>query len=287
MTAAYRSLLFVPGDSERKIAKAVASEADAVILDLEDSVSPERKAAARQICSDALQGTRNNPMFVRINSLQSKLAEADLAAVLPHRPDGLMQPKTRSGDDVSKLVASAGPSMPIIVIATETASSLLSMASYASVGSSLIGMAWGGEDLSSELGASSNRGDDGRYSDPYRLARTLCLVGARSAGCEPIDAVHTNYKDLSDLAAEARASARDGFTGKLAIHPDQVPVINAEFTPSGEAVQRARDIVAAFEASEGAGVIGLDGEMLDMPHLDRAHRVLARAQRVRSSHGER
>jgi citrate lyase subunit beta/citryl-CoA lyase len=148
-------------------------------------------------------------------------------------------------------------------------------------------MAWGGEDLSSELGASSNRGDDGRYSDPYRLARTLCLVGARSAGCEPIDAVHTNYKDLSDLAAEARASARDGFTGKLAIHPDQVPVINAEFTPSRETVQRARDIVAAFEASGGAGVIGLDGEMLDMPHLDRAHRVLARAQRVRSSHGER
>ena len=287
MTAAFRSLLFVPGDSERKIAKAVASQADAVIFDLEDSVSVERKAAARQICADALQGKRSKPIFVRVNSLQSRLAETDFAAILPHRPDGLMQPKTRGGDDVSKLVAVAGPSMPIIVIATETASSLLNMASYASVGSSLIGMAWGGEDLSSELGASSNRADDGRYSDPYRLARTLCLIGARSTGCEPIDAVHTNYKDLSGLASEARASARDGFTGKLAIHPDQVPVINAEFTPSGEAVQRAQDIVAAFEASGGAGVIGLDGEMLDMPHLDRAHRVLARAQRVRSSHGER
>jgi citrate lyase subunit beta/citryl-CoA lyase len=287
MTTAFRSLLFVPGDSERKIAKAVASQADAVILDLEDSVSAERKAAARQICAETLQGTRSKPIFVRINSLQSRLAGTDLAAILPHRPDGLMQPKTRSGGDVSELVAVAGPSMPVIVIATETASSLLNMASYASVGSSLIGMAWGGEDLSSELGACSNRADDGRYSDPYRLARTLCLIGARSAGCEPIDAVHTNYKDLSGLASEARVGARDGFTGKLAIHPDQVPVINAEFTPSGEAVQRARDIVAAFEAAGGAGVIGLDGEMLDMPHLDRARRVLARAQRVRSSHGER
>ena len=287
MTTAFRSMLFVPGDSERKIAKALASAADAVILDLEDSVSAERKGAARQICAEALQDGRTKPLFVRINSLQSGLAEADLAVILSQRPDGLMQPKTRGGSDVSKLAAIAGPSMPIIVIATETASSLLDMATYSAVGSALIGMAWGGEDLSCELGASSNRDDEGRYSDPYRLARTLCLIGARSAGCEPIDAVHTNYKDLSGLASEARASARDGFTGKLAIHPDQVAVINAEFTPSTGAVQRAMEIVAAFEASGGAGVIGLDGEMLDMPHLDRARRVLARAQHVRSSHGER
>jgi citrate lyase subunit beta / citryl-CoA lyase len=287
MTPAFRSLLFVPGDSERKIAKSSTSEADAIILDLEDSVSPERKQAARQICADVLRGARAKPLFVRINSFRSGLAEADVAAILPVRPDGLMQPKTQSGNDVSKLLSLTGPSMPIIAIATETASSLLNMGSYAAVGGSLVGMAWGGEDLSTELGASSNRTDEGHYSDPYRLTRALCLIGARAAGCEPIDAVYTNYRDLAGLAAEARESARDGFTGKLAIHPEQIPVINTAFTPSQDEQRRAQEIVAAFEASGGAGVIGLDGEMLDMPHLARAHGVLARAQRVRSGHGER
>lgn len=287
MIAAFRSLLFVPGDSERKIAKSLTSEADAIILDLEDSVAAERKEAARHICADALSGSRSKPLFVRINSLRSGLAEEDVATIVPMKPDGLMQPKTQSGSDVSKLISLSGSPIPIIAIATETASSLLNMASYATVGSSLVGMAWGGEDLSAELGGSSNRTDDGQYSDPYRLARALCLIGARSAGCEPIDAVYTNYRDLDGLATEARESARDGFTGKLAIHPEQVPVINAAFTPSLDDQRRAQAIVAAFEASGGAGVIGLDGEMLDMPHLGRAHRVLARAQRVRSGHGER
>ena len=165
----------------------------------------------------------------------------------------------------------------VIAIATETAASVLDMASYGATGANLLGLAWGGEDLSVELGAESNRDGDGRYTDPYRLARTLCLLGARAANVEPIDAVHTAYRDLQGLEAEARAAARDGFTAKLAIHPDQVAVINRIFTPSERDIERARRIVGAFAAAGNPGVIGLDGEMLDVPHLRRAERLLARA----------
>ena len=277
MSFILRSLLFVPADSERKIARALSSEADVVILDLEDSVALPRKDEARRLAAEALKRRGGKKLFLRINSLASGLADADIEAVLQGRPDGIMLPKTRSGRDVLRLAGLVGAALPVIAIATETASSLLDMGSYSATGANLLGLAWGGEDLSVDLGAESNRDGEGRYADPYRLARTLCLIGARAANVEPIDAVHTAYRDLEGLEDEARAAARDGFTAKLAIHPDQVPVINRIFTPAQRDVDRARRIVTAFADAGNPGVIGLDGEMLDVPHLRRAERILARA----------
>ena len=277
MSLVLRSLLFVPADSERKIARALASEADVVILDLEDSVALPQKEEARDRAAEALRRRGGRKVFVRINSLTSGLADADIEAVMKGRPDGVVLPKPRSGRDLLRLAGLVGAALPLIAIATETASSLLDMGSYSATGANLLGLAWGGEDLSVDLGAESNRDGAGRYTDPYRLARTLCLLGARAANAEPIDAVHTAYRDLEGLDAEARAAARDGFTAKLAIHPDQVPVINRVFTPSERDVDRARRIVGAFAEAGNPGVIGLDGEMLDVPHLRRAERLLARA----------
>lgn len=261
------------------------SGADAVILDLEDSVSLPNKNAARQLVSATLDTRQHGRIFVRINAFSSAMAEADLEAVLLHRPDGIVLPKCRSGDDIIRLAA-LSPNVPVIAIVTETAASLLAMASYAVAGNTLLGMAWGGEDLSVELGATGNRASDGQYADPYRLARSLCLIGARAAGAEPIDAVYTAYRDLSGLEAEAEAAARDGFSGKLAIHPNQIAIINRIFTPSERELERARRIVAAFRDSGQQGVIGLDGEMLDVPHLRRAERLIARAGQSEGEHGE-
>jgi len=277
MSFILRSLFFVPADSERKIARALSSEADVVILDLEDSVALPKKDEARRIAAEALKRRGGKKLFLRINSLASGLADADIEAVLQGRPDGIMLPKTRSGRDVLRIAGLVGAALPVIAIATETASSLLDMGSYSATGANLLGLAWGGEDLSVDLGAESNRDGEGRYADPYRLARTLCLIGARAANVEPIDAVHTAYRDLEGLEDEARAAARDGFTAKLAIHPDQVPVINRIFTPAQRDVDRARRIVTAFADAGNPGVIGLDGEMLDVPHLRRAERILTRA----------
>ncbi len=293
-----RSLLFVPGDSERKIGKALSSGADALIFDLEDSVAADNKEAARdtvRIALQALSGTdrATGPLlYVRVNALDTGMTEADLAAVMPGRPDGIMQPKTGSAADVVELSAMLdrledtsnlpSGSTRVIAIATETASSLFHVGTYGNAGPRLHGMAWGAEDLSADLGASSNKDEAGHYTGPYQLARTLCLAGAVAARCEPIDTVYVNFRDESSLKRESLAAARDGFTSKLAIHPAQVPVINQVFTPSGEAVERARRIVAAFAEAGNAGVIGLDGEMLDRPHLTRAEKLLARAGKYRS-----
>ncbi|HUE47348.1 MAG TPA: CoA ester lyase [Aestuariivirgaceae bacterium] len=275
-----RSLLFVPADSERKIARGLASGADVMILDLEDSVAAANKGAARQLAAETLEGRRGGPMLiVRVNALESGLLEADLEAVMPAGPDGFMQPKTRNAEDVKTLAAMAGSGLPIIAIATETAQALFGLASYADAVPPLAGLTWGAEDLSSDLGAEASRDEAGALTDPYRLARTLCLAGARAAGVEPIDTVYVNYRDHEGLEAECRAAARDGFTGKMAIHPDQVAPINRAFTPAPEAVSRARRIVEAFQAAGDAGVVGLDGEMLDRPHLVRAEQLLARAAR--------
>jgi citrate lyase subunit beta/citryl-CoA lyase len=278
-------LLFVPADDERKIGKALLSGADAVILDLEDSVSLPNKDAARQLAAETLDARQHGRIFVRINAFSSALAEADLEAVLLHRPDGIVLPKCRSGDDIVRLAAFA-PNVPVIAIVTETAASLLAMASYATAGNTLLAMTWGGEDLSVELGAISNRTSDGQYADPYRLARSLCLVGARAAGVEPLDAVYTAYRDLAGLEAEAEAAARDGFSGKLAIHPNQIAIINRIFTPSERELERAKRIIAAFREAGDQGVIGFDGEMLDVPHLRRAERLIARAAQNGGEHGE-
>lgn len=276
-----RSLLFVPADSERKIPKALASQADVVILDLEDSVAMASKEAARGRAAEVLSQARTTRLFVRVNGLTTGLALSDLEAVMPQAPDGLVLPKSESGDDVDALgqmvrsLAGGADTTPILAIATETAASLFNLGTYRGA-RNLLALAWGMEDLATALGAQSNRDAMGHASEPYRLARTLCLIGARAAGAEPVDAVHANYRDLAGLDVRCREAARDGFTAKLCIHPDQVPLVNAAFTPSAEAVARARRIVEAFAAAGHAGVIGLDGEMLDLPHLEAARRLLAR-----------
>lgn len=287
-----RSMLFVPGDSPKKLARALISGADALIIDLEDSVSITAKGEARRETADFLfahAATAARPrLYVRINALQTNLIDADLDAVMPAGPDGIVLPKAQGGVDVSHLgaklaVREAEGDLPdgatrIIAIATETAASLFRLGTYAGSSHRLEGLAWGGEDLSADLGAESNRARDGGYADPYRLARTLTLAGAAAAGVVAIDAVFTKFRDIDGLAMEADTARRDGFCAKMAIHPDQVAPINAAFTPSSEAIARAQAIIAAFAADPDAGVISLDGQMLDRPHLMRAQRVLARSK---------
>ncbi len=284
-----RSWLFVPGDSERKLEKAASAGADIVIIDLEDAVAIDRKAAAREITAAALQDgalAKSATVFVRINAFDTDLLDADLAAVIPHAPTGVMLPKSGGGADVVKLdhylkVAEAEAGIDdgataIAIVATETAGSLFELGTYAGSSPRLSAMAWGAEDLSADLGAETNRRDDGTYADPYRLARTLCLAGARAADVLAIDTVFTDFRNLDGLAEEAAEARRDGFDGKLAIHPDQVAVINDVFTPSSETIAEAKRIVEAFEAAPGVGVISLDGRMIDRPHLRQAERTLAR-----------
>lgn len=275
-----RSLLFVPADSERKIAKALASYADAVILDLEDSVALANKPSARRLAAEVLRSRKSArpQLLVRVNPLASGLVQSDLEAVVPASPDGFVQPKAESCEDVKQLSALSGGGFPIIAIATETARAMFGLSSYDEAVPPLAGLTWGAEDLSNDLGAETNR-DVGGLTEPYRLARTLCLIGARAAGVDPIDTVYVGFRDLAGLEDECRAAVRDGFTAKLAIHPDQVSVINRMFTPSSQAVSRAQRIVEAFKTAGDPGVISLDGGMLDRPHLLRAEKLLARAAR--------
>jgi citrate lyase subunit beta/citryl-CoA lyase len=287
-----RSLLFVPGDSEKKFSKAMTCGADVLILDLEDSVAQSGKEAARHMVREAIVDARareHRPLiYVRVNPLDSGLIDVDLDVVIPAQPDGVMLPKARGGQDVmhvsSKLaVREAESDLPdgaiaILPIATESAAALFNMGSYAGASRRLSALTWGAEDLSADVGASTNRLGDGSYTDPYRLARALALFAAVATEVAPIDTVFTNFRDKAGLAAECEASQRDGFTGKLAIHPDQVATINAAFTPAAEAVARARAIVDAFAANPDAGVLGIGGEMVDRPHIKRAERLLAAAK---------
>jgi citrate lyase subunit beta/citryl-CoA lyase len=287
-----RSLLFVPGDSEKKFAKAMHSGADALILDLEDSVAPSAKEGARQITRAAIAWARaeaRRPLiYVRVNPLDSGLIEGDLDVVIPAQPDGVMLPKSRGGQDIMHLstklaVREAECDLPdgaiaILPIATESAAALFNMGSYAGSSRRLVGLTWGAEDLSADVGSLRTRLADGSYTDPYRLARALSLFAAVAAEVAPLDTVFTNFKDKAGLIAECEAARRDGFTGKLAIHPDQVATINAVFTPSAEAIARAQTIVDAFTNNPDAGVLGIDGEMLDRPHVKRAERLLAAAK---------
>ncbi len=291
-----RSLLFVPGDDERKIAKALESAADALILDLEDAVAPPRKAAARDICVKALRGANDaktsKALFVRINALDTADAALDLAAVVAAKPFGIVLPKCRHGDDARRLAreldaaeARAGlayitpGSIRILAIATETAGSLFGLGSYAEPPiPRLFGMMWGGEDLAADIGAMANRDANGRYTAPFALARTLCLIGAAAASVLPIDAVYTDFRNSDGLRAEALEGLRDGFGAKAAIHPAQAAVINEAFMPSQADIERARQVVAAFDAVGEAGVAAIDGKMLDRPHLRSARRMLDRAR---------
>ena len=287
-----RSLLFVPGDDEKKLAKALVSGADALLIDLEDSVALSRKDEARIVTRNFIATARAHhthpKLYVRVNAHTTGLTSADLDAVIPAAPDGIMLPKSQSGDDVALLSAKIAVrevesgvkdgSTSIIAIATETARSLFHMGTYAGASQRLAGLTWGGEDLSADVGAEANRLENGCYTDPYRLARALCLFAAAAAETSPIDSVYTNFRDMEGLKAEAEAAKRDGFTAKMAIHPAQVAVINAVFTPTAAAVARAQRIVDLFAAHPGAGVLGLDGEMLDRPHVRRAERILAAAK---------
>ena len=272
-----RSLLFVPGDSERKISKALDSAADIVILDLEDSVAPDRKQAARELTAEVLSSKKSGPKcFVRVNPLTSGLTAQDLGHIAPASPDGLLQPKTETGQDVLSMAAMLNSPLPVIAIATETATSMFGLGTYREATEHLLGLTWGAEDLSNELGATTSRDEDGNLTDPYRLARSLCLAGARSAEVEPIDTVYVDFRNEDGLKKECLAAARDGFTAKLAIHPAQIPVINEAFTPSAEAIAEANRVIAAFDDAGNPGVINLDGQMYDIPHLKRAQKLIKR-----------
>jgi len=281
-----RSLLFVPADSAKKLDKAMTSGADAVIVDLEDSIALDGKTRARQSAAaflkEAIATTPRPYLVVRVNGLRTGLIEADLDAVAPAQPDAIMLPKAQGGADVvhadAKLtVREALNALPdghikILPIATETAAALFVAGTFAGASARLCGLTWGAEDLSAELGAQANRDARGRFLDPYRLARALCLAGAAAADTPAIDTVYVDFRDSEGFSRECEEACRDGFVGKLAIHPAQVPIINAVFTPTPAALARARVIVDAFTANPDAGVVGIDGVMYDRPHLARAKR---------------
>jgi citrate lyase subunit beta / citryl-CoA lyase len=287
-----RSLLFVPADSARKLAKALGCGADALILDLEDSVAPERKEAARTGAAAFLAQTlpvQGRPrLIVRVNGLATGLIDTDLDAVVPACPDAIMLPKAEGGASVvhaaAKLCARealsglAEGTIRIVAIATETAPALFVAGTYQSASPRLAALTWGAEDLSTELGAEANRDAQGRFLDPYRLARTLCIAAAAAADVPALDTVYVDFRNDSGLRRECEEARRDGFTGKMAIHPGQVATINEVFTPTPAAIKRAQAIVAAFAANPGAGVIGIDGVMYDRPHLAKAERLLVRAK---------
>jgi citrate lyase subunit beta/citryl-CoA lyase len=287
-----RSLLFVPGDSPRKLDKAMDSGADALVLDLEDSVAPDAKSGARKTVRDFLKAARSSKLdpkfYVRVNALDTGLIDGDLDEVLAGAPDGIMLPKCTSGVDATLLDAKLAAreaiaglpdnSTRVIALATETPASIFALGSYRGATNRLEGLCWAGEDLSAALNAESNRLPDGTYAEPYGVVRALCLFAAVAAEVLPIDTVYTSYRDLDGLRAEAMDARRDGFAAKLAIHPAQVAVINAVFTPTAEAIDQAKAVVAAFAAAPGAGVVGVGGAMLDRPHLIRAERLLAQAR---------
>jgi citrate lyase subunit beta/citryl-CoA lyase len=278
MTGIPRSWLFVPADDERKIAKAIDSEADAAIFDLEDSVAPATKERARQLLKELPRRTGGPTWWVRINPIGSDWYADDLDVIGIPDVAGIVLPKAESGADVVELSHRTG-NIPIHAIVTETPASLFNLMSYRRPGSPLAAMSWGAEDLSSALGASSKYDESGGLDFTYRLARSLCLAGAVAAGVQPVDGIFADFRDDEGLRKEAEAARREGFTGKLAIHPAQVPVINAAFCPSEEELATAEGIVAAFDAEPEAGVVSVGGRMVDRPHLLQARRVIERGRR--------
>jgi citrate lyase subunit beta / citryl-CoA lyase len=282
-----RSLLFVPGDSERKFAKAHSAGADALILDLEDAVAPSRKDEAREHVASLIEAgaSRAWHFFVRVNALDTGLTPTDLAAVVRPGLDGILVPKVNGVHDVVRighyldaLEAKAGiaaGTVRIAAVATETPAAMFALGSYAPAPARLVGLTWGAEDLGAAVGATANKEADGRWTDPYRFVRTQCLFAAAASGIAPIETLYADFADAEGLAESCRLARRDGFTGRIAIHPDQVPIINACFSPSAEDVAHARRVVDAFAAEPEAGTIGIDGKMYDIPHLKAAQRTLA------------
>ncbi|MBU0738362.1 MAG: CoA ester lyase [Alphaproteobacteria bacterium] len=269
-----RSLLFVPGDRPNRMEKALGCGADALILDLEDSVTLDAKPAARRAAADFLRLTKGRiPLLVRINPLDSGLLDDDLAAILEVPPDGLVLPKAEGASTVEALSAKA-PGIPILPIATETPAAIFQLGSYTSVSDRLVGLTWGAEDLPAAIGALGARDETGRYTAPYELARSLTLFGAHAAGVAAIETVYPALADADGLAAYARRARFDGFNGMMAIHPAQVPVINQAFTPSAKELAEAQAIVDAFAANPNSGALRFAGRMVDAPHLKQAKRLL-------------
>jgi len=282
-----RSMLFVPGDSEKKLGKGAESGADALILDLEDSVTPSRKVLARDMVADYLGGPDAGPeRWVRINPLDEG-GVADLAGIVRRGLAGIVIPKTDGAADIVRLghyldVMEAREGMPsgsvrILPVATETAKAPFGLSDFTDVAlPRLFGLTWGAEDLSTALGASTNRGGDGEFAFTYRMVRSMCLLAARAAAVEPIETLFADFRDEAGLVRSCEAAAREGFTGRIAIHPAQVAGINRSFSPSEADLAHARRVIDAFAAQPDVGTVGLDGTMLDIPHLKQAQRVLAR-----------
>jgi citrate lyase subunit beta/citryl-CoA lyase len=290
-----RSWLFVPGDSERKMEKAKDNVADALIVDLEDSVANERQAIAREMSCAYLKDRADRSrqqLWVRVNPLDTELSLPDLAAVMPGKPDGICLPKVYSAKDVNTLCnylsaleareGIAQGTTKILCVATETAASLLTFHTYMEgVSKRLTAMTWGGEDLSAALGASDNRHPvTGDYDDPYLLARSFCLAAARAIDAQPVGVVYPNFRDPEGFEKEALRDRKSGFIGKIAIHPAQCEIANRAFTPSDDEVAHARRVIDVFAQNPGVGTIGMDGMMLDMPHLKQAQNTVALAEEI-------
>lgn len=284
-----RSMLFVPGDSVRKFAKARLTGADALILDLEDSVAPSQKADARAHVAELLdkRAPREWTFFVRVNPLDSGLLHDDLRAVVKSGLDGLVIPKAEGAADVmqialelDRLEAETGMAIgqtKLVVVATETPRAMFNLASYSPPHQRLVGLTWGAEDLAAAIGATSNKEADGSWTFPYQVARAQCLFAAAAAEVAPLDTIYADFRDHEGLEHDCRRARRDGFTGRLAIHPDQVATINRCFSPSDAEIDEARMIVEAFAAQPTAGTLGINGKMVDIPHLKAALKTLAAA----------
>jgi citrate lyase subunit beta/citryl-CoA lyase len=282
-----RSFLFVPGDAERKLEKAGSAGADALIVDLEDAVAPEAKPAARELAADYLRG--RSDVWVRVNPVDTDDCEADLEAVIPSEPAGIVLPKPRHARDAVKLSERIDVlenhhnidhgQTRIMALCTEHPEALFTLHSYVGTVPRLAGLSWGAEDLAAAVGASANRDDEGNWLPQYELARSLCLFAAAAAEVAAIDTVFTDFRDLDGLVRYATDARRDGFSGMLAIHPAQVEVINTAFEPAAADIERAQRIVELFAQNPGAGTIGLDGRMIDRPHLVQAQRLLRQARR--------
>src|SRR5215831_2097761 len=284
-----RSLLFVPADGGSKLDKAFASGADAMIIDLEDSIAPDRKAQARASAAAFLKNVasaaKRPRLLVRVNAIATGLIDADLDAVVPARPDAILLPKAEGAASVihadAKLSAhEAIAGLPeghikILAQAIETAAGLFAAGNFRGSSARLIGLTWGPEDLSAEIGSETNRDAQGVLTEPYRLARSVCLFAAAAAGVAAIETIHVDFRNLEYLRRDTETARRDGFVGRLAIHPAQVPVINEVFTPTAAEIEKAKAVVAAFAAQPDAGAVGIDGKMYDRPHLVRAQALLA------------
>jgi len=287
-----RSFLFIPGDSEKKLGKADGAGADALILDLEDAVSPANKPLARELVPAFLRDRprpgRTSEIWVRINPLDTDFALLDLSAVVAAAPDGLMLPKANGPEDVLRLShyldaleSHAGidlESIKILPVATETAISPFRLGDYARADlRRMLGLTWGAEDLSAAIGASTNLDASGQWAFTYRMVRSLTLLAAHAAGVQAVDTLYVDFRDEEGLRASSRASRAEGFTGRIAIHPAQVAAINESYMPSKDEIEHARRVIAAFAAAPGAGTVGLDGKMIDIPHLKQAQHVLGQS----------